>query len=91
MKKPYLKKEEFVYMDFELSMSDKAMSNALYAAVMTQASFPTIWNMDAYQYSRAQNKRNRMYLKVHIHPSMIETFNEISLGKLEKPIEVTLN
>jgi hypothetical protein len=91
MKKPYLKREEFVYMDFELQMSDKAMANALYAAVITQASFPTIWSMSAHDYNRSQNKRNGMILKVHIHPTMIETFNSISLGILQKPPTITIN
>ncbi len=91
MKKEYLKYEEFVYMDFKLKMSDKAMANALYAAVISQASFPTIWSMDAHDYNRSQNKRNSMTLKVYIHPTMIDTFNSISLGKLQKPPKVGIN
>jgi hypothetical protein len=91
MKKAFLKREEFVYMDLAILMNDKTMANVMYAAIMTQAHFPTIWSMSAYEYNRAQNKHNEALIKVHIHPSQITEFELISGRQLRKPESVGLN
>lgn len=90
MKKEFLKKEEFVYMDLSILMNDKTMANVLYAAIKTQAHFPTIWSMSAYEYDRKQNKHNNAWIKVHIHPSQIITFELISNCQLKQPQSVTI-
>lgn len=88
MKKEYLKKEEYIYMDLTILMNDKTMANVLYAAIKTQADFPTIWSMSAYEYDRAQNKHNEALIKVHIHPSQVTEFELISGRQLRKPQQV---
>jgi len=89
--KKFYKKEEFVYMDCEFTMSNKKMADLMYAGIISQASFTTIWSMDAHEYSRSQNSRNRAWLKVNIHPNAIDQFETISECKLKKPISVTVN
>jgi len=89
--KTFYKKEDFVYMDCEFSMSTAKMANLMYAAIITQASFTTIWSMDAHEYTRKQNSCNRAHLKVHIHPDAIDKFEEISGHTLKKPIQIQIN
>ena len=87
----FYKKEEYIYMDCHFQMSNKVMADTLYAAIIAQAAFTTIWSLYAYDYDRKQNSRNGAVLKVHIHPEMISTFETISGQKLEKPESITIN
>ena len=81
----YLPKEEYIYMDLDLTMSEKQMASALYAGIETHAAFTILYNLNRGEYSRKKNSRNRAQIKVHIHPNEIENFNTLSGLKLKKP------
>lgn len=81
----YRPKEEYIYMDLHLNMSNKAMANILYAGIITEARFTTLWTLDGQSYNRKQNSRNGASIKVHIHPEEILLFNELSEHILQEP------
>lgn len=85
-----LKKEEFVYMDCSIRMSTRVMADLLYATIMTGAAIPTTWGIGIYDNSRNSNSYNRVDVKIHIHPTMIDKFEHLSDVKLKKPISVTI-
>lgn len=79
-----LPKEEFVYRDAELNMSKDAMANALYATIITKAEITSTFCL-SYEYDRKQNNRNSAWLKVHIHPSMIDRWSIEAKTILKRP------
>lgn len=83
------KREEYIYMDCSIRMSVKAMSNLMYAAIITKSGLPTSYGVGIYEYSRAQNAFNNVEVKVHIHPTQIERFEQESGIALRKPQSVT--
>lgn len=85
------KKEEYIYMDCSIRMSNRAMADLLYAVIMTDSSVVTSYGIGIGDYDRKQNAYNRVDIKIHIHPSLIEEFNNISKTILTKPIRVTIN
>jgi hypothetical protein len=86
----FYKKEEYVYKDANIRLSQKAMSDFLYASLMCQASITTSWCL-CYEYSRKQNSYNNADFKVYIHPNEIEQFEIISGTKLKEPIKLMIN
>lgn len=84
------KKEEYVYKDLHINMSNKAMANVLYAGIMTDSAFTILWTMAGKEYDRTQNSRNGCSIKVHIHPDNIKLFEMIALHQLETPESVTI-
>jgi hypothetical protein len=86
-----LKKEEYEYMDCSINLSTKKMADVLYAAIMTQSAITNSYGVGIYEYDRSQNSRNGCDLKIHIHPTMIDNFQELSGIKLRQPIQVQLN
>ena len=86
-----IRKTGYVYMDAGIKMSQKAMANLLYAVIMTHASIPTTFGIGIYGYTRSQNSYNLVDIKIHIHPSFIPLFEELSGVKLESPIQVQVN
>lgn len=87
----HYKREEYVYMDAHIRMSQKAMANFLYASIMTRASLPTSFGVGIYEYDRHQNSFNNVDIKVHLHPSYIPKFEDLSGTKLRKPVSITIN
>lgn len=85
-----LKKEELVYMDSTINMSERAMSSFLYACIMTGAKLTSTYTLSD-SLDRKINSRNRVYLKVHLHPSTIEDFQIYSQAQLEKPQSISVN
>lgn len=86
-----MKQEEYVYRDLEINMSTKSLSDVLYAGIMTDAKFTTLWTLSGKEYTRTQNSRNEACIKIHIHPTKIKQFEELSGKTLKKPISVTIN
>lgn len=84
-------KQEYVYKDCSIKMSQKAMANLLYAVIMTHAAIPTTYGVGIYEYARNQNSYNLASVKIHIHPDEISTFEELSQIKLKNPIQVQIN
>ena len=84
-------KKDYIYMDCSIKMSQKAMANLLYAVIITQSDIPTSYGVGIYKCTRSQNSYNMVDVKIHIHPSKIDEFEELSGVKLEKPIEIQLN
>jgi hypothetical protein len=87
----YINKQEYKYYDCSIRMSVKAMSSILYALVMTQAEMRNSYGVGIYQYDRKQNAYNNVYLKIYIHPSLVNKFEEFSGVKLKKPQSISLN
>ncbi len=83
--KGYFPKEEYVFMDLDLTMSEKQMASALYAGIETNAAFTILYNLNRGEYSRKQNSRNRAQIKVFLPESQIENFNNLSGLALKKP------
>lgn len=86
-----LNKDEYVYMDCSITLSTKKLSNVLYAAIMTQSAITNSYGVGIYEYDRSQNSYNGCDLKIHIHPTMIDKFEELSHIKLRNPINIQLN
>lgn len=86
-----LKKDEFVYKDCKVSISDKKMSGLLYAVIMTQSAIANTWGCGIYEYNRKQNSGNMVDVKIHIHPTQIELFETLSGIVLNNPIQVQVN
>lgn len=84
-------KKDYIYMDCSIKMSQKAMANLLYAVIITHSDIPTTYGVGIYEYTRSQNSYNMVDVKIHIHPSKINEFEELSGVKLEKPIQIQLN
>lgn len=83
-------KEEYVYKDCKIRMSSKSMSNFLYAIIMTKATISGTLGIGIYEYNRIQNSFNNVDIQIHIHPSQIEIFEEISGTKLKEPVKINL-
>lgn len=84
-------RENYVYRDCKIRMSQKVMANLLYAAIMTKAGLPTSYGCGIYEYRRDQNSYNCVDIKVHIHPDQISKFEELSGVKLKTPITPVVN
>lgn len=86
-----LNKDEYAYKDCKIRVSDKKMSDFLYAVIMTQSAITTTWGCGIYEYTRKQNGGNRVDVKIHIHPSQIELFETLSGVVLNNPIQIHVN
>lgn len=84
-------KTDYIYMDCDIKMSQKSMANLLYAVIMTHSDIPTTFGVGIYEYTQKQNSYNRVDVKIHIHPSKIEEFEQLSGIKLKTPIQLQLN
>ena len=51
-------KEEYVYKDCKIRMSKNAMSDLLYAIIMTHSEISCTYGIGIYDYSRSQNSYN---------------------------------
>ena len=83
------KEDEYVYMDCEFMMSNRAMADLMYAGIITDARFTTLWTMSGKEYNRTQNRHNGAFVKVHIHPDKINQFKHLSNEKLTEPIKLS--
>lgn len=88
--KEFLKREDYIYMDTDTNMSIKGLSNLTYAAIVCQAGLPTFYVLSLHE-DRKINTTFKVQVKVHIHPSQIEKFENISALKLRKPPQATLS
>lgn len=86
-----MKKEEYIYRDCTIRLSNRAMADLLYAAIITRTGLPNSYGVGIYEYDRKQNSYNTAQVKVHIHPSRILEFEGIAGVTLEEPIQVQLN
>lgn len=84
-------KQEFVYKDCTVRLSNRAMADLMYAAIMTGAGLPTSFGGGIYEYDRKQNAYNSAQVKVYIHPKDIALFEELSGLELREPIRITLS
>ena len=84
-------KTDYIYMDCSIKMNQKAMANLLYAVIMTRSDIPTTFGVGIYEYTQKQNSYNRVDVKIHIHPTKIDEFEELSGVKLKTPIQLQLN
>lgn len=83
-------KENYIYMDCSIRMSTNAMSNLMYAIIMTQSEITSTWGCGIYQFSRKQNSYNQVDFRIHLDPNKIEQFQELAGIKLKTPPKMTL-
>ncbi len=86
-----MKNEEYVYKNCSIAMSTAQMANLMYAVIMCKAAIPSTFGIGIYQYTHAQNCRNRVDVVIHIHPLMITKFESIAHLTLVDPQKVKLN
>lgn len=73
-----MNKEELVYRFTKISISDKKMSNFLYALFMTDADLKSYNHLGLEQYTRKQNSGNMVNVVILIDKNKITTFEELS-------------
>jgi len=74
---------EMVYRYTKISISDKKMSNFLYAIFMTRAKLDSYHHLILEQYTRKQNSGNMVSVIVLIDEDKITTFEELAGVKLQ--------
>ena len=67
-----------VYRYTEISVSDKKMSNFLYAIFMTDSKLHSHHHLGLEQYTRKQNSGNMVNVVILIDENKITTFEELS-------------
>lgn len=87
----FYKKEEYVYRDLHFGMATNRMANILYAGIMTDAAFTILWTLSGKEYTRKQNSRNGAVIKVHIHPELIDKFEQLTGEILQVPPQIQMN
>lgn len=70
--------EEYEYRIAKTKMSKNKLADLMYAAIMTRSGLPNSFGIGIYNLTRSQNTYNLVDVNVHIHPSKIEQFEEIS-------------
>ena len=72
-------------------MSEKAMSNLLYALIITKSIFTDSHGIGIYEYTKKQNSTNYVNFRIHIHPDQINDFELYSGITLKIPAKFVLN
>jgi len=73
-----MSKEELIYRFTKISISEKKMSNFLYAIFMTNATLQSYHHLGLEQYTRKQNSGNMVNVVILIDENKITTFEELS-------------
>ena len=73
-----MNKEELVYRFTKISISDKKMSNFLYALFMTDADLKSYHHLGLEKYTRKQNSGNMVNVVILIDENKITKFEELS-------------
>lgn len=85
MNHPFKKKEEYIYKDCKIRMSERVMANVMYAVIMTHSNITSTCGIGIYEYNRGQNSYNMVDIRIHIHPEHIPLFENLSGVKLTEP------
>jgi hypothetical protein len=75
--------QEMVYRYTKISVSDKKMSNFLYAIFMTGSKLHSYNHLGLEKYTRKQNSGNMVSVVILIDEDKITTFEELAGVKLE--------
>lgn len=78
-------RENWVYKVCKIRMSKNAMSNLLYAMIMTKSQIHSSHGIGIYEYTREQNAYNNVDFMVHLPPDKINEFENIANVKLTDP------
>ena len=73
-----MNKEELVYRFTKISISEKKMSNFLYAIFMTNATLQSYHHLGLEQYTRKQNSGSIVNVVILIDENKITTFEELA-------------
>ena len=73
-----MNKDNMVYRFTKISISDKKMSNFLYAIFMTDSKLHSYHHLGLEQYTRKQNSGNMVNVVVLIDENKITTFEELA-------------
>lgn len=73
-----MNKENMVYRFTKISISDKKMSNFLYAIFMTDSKLHSYHHLGLEQYTRKQNSGNMVNVVILIDENKITTFEELA-------------
>ena len=71
-------REELVYRFTKLSVSDKKMSNFLYAIFMTKATLHSFNHLSLEKYTRKQNSGNMVDVVIGIKEDKVAQFEELA-------------
>lgn len=74
-----------IYQFTKISISDKKMSNFLYAIFMTDSKLQSYHRLGLEQYTRKQNSGNMVNVVILIDEDKITTFEELAGVKLQYP------
>ena len=77
--------EELVYRYVKIPVSDKKMSNFLYAIFMTESKLHSYHHFGLQEYTRKQNSGNMVTVVVLIDEDKITTFEELAGVTLQTP------
>ena len=80
-----MNKENMVHRFTKISISDKKMSNFLYAIFMTDADLKSYSHLGLEKYTRKENSGNMVTVVVLIDENKITTFEELAGVKLQYP------
>ena len=78
-------KDNKVYRFTKISISDKKMSNFLYAIFMTDSKLQSYHHLGLQEYTRKQNSGNMVTVVVLIDEDKITTFEELAGVTLQTP------
>lgn len=84
-------KDHYVYKTAKIRISKKAMSDLMYAAIMTKSGLTSFHGIGIYDYSRSQNAYNHVEVMVHIDPDKINDFQKLSGVNLYDNTKIQVN
>jgi hypothetical protein len=73
-----MNKENLIYRFTKISVSDKKMSNFLYAIFMTNATLQSHFHLGLEKYTRKQNGGNMVDVVICLKEDMINKFEELA-------------
>lgn len=73
-----MSKDELVYRFTKISVSDKKMSNFLYAIFMTKATLHSYHHLSLEKYTRKQNSGNMVDVVIGIEEDKVSQFEELA-------------
>ena len=73
-----MNKENMVHRFTKISISDKKMSNFLYAIFMTESKLHSYHHLGLQEYTRKQNSGNMVSVAILIDENKITTFEELA-------------
>lgn len=79
------------YWNYDCNLSRRALSDVMYATALCGGAIPSMYTIHtAKEYTRKQNARNSVMLKIKLPEGEKEEWEEIVGGELEEPTRVSI-